>query len=269
MKRDISSCGRDTVVVQQWCLWLVRGITMDHSIKQQCGVACSHWAELGRLRSMIVGDLELQDEFEACPHAVLGSLGDIFLTGTFFGDRRIVEVLDEAPAGVRLVVLDCILSSTKAADSSNHDPEIEPYAIWVVANLAAVFNAIAMQNAALYHQAGLVLWVGAAAAVNRIAKYKGVGSFPCLGEDVGSNHVSLVFGQGYLNGSWHKFLKNRGYGTSREKMAVRRILGQVAEPVLEEGMWRFKSFYRNRLVSFLVEFSDVNSELLIREAEIF
>lgn len=237
--------------------------------QQQACFTGSQWGALSRLRATIVGDFKLQDEFEARPRAVIGSLGDIPLTGTLFGNRKIAEVLDQTPAGIRLVILDYILSSVENMRASDDDPEIEPKGVLAVVNLAAVFNLAALQNLAVYHQVGAVLWVGAAAAISKVAKFKGSGSFPDLDDDLNTVRHSIAFIKRYLNGTWHKFLQKRGYGPSREKMAVRRLLSQAEEPVPEGSRLRCESPYRDKKIRILVEFSDNSSALMVPEAEVF
>lgn len=80
--------------------------------------------------------------------------------------------------------------------------------------------------------------------------------------------ISLDFGDRYLQGSFHHYLKSLGYGSSRERMAIRNLLCKDPQPIETEGFLRFNSQHGEKRVSLVVDPAASDSSVLaVVEAE--
>ncbi len=181
--------------------------------------------KMTELRLGLIQSEDLMDQFEKNPQSVFA---EVYASGLNDEDSECMDnlskAISETPAGVRFLTYDYLISMITA---EGDDPEITPYGPIPIpiaaANIAAIYNAIVIGNAALYHDVGGGVELLAGAVWTTFQYQWGTLEQPA---PVGkcAPRYSLELSDPYLEGNLHAYLKANGLGDSREKMLINSAL---------------------------------------------
>lgn len=186
--------------------------------------------ELFQLRNRLVQDDTLMEHFERDPEYFLGQINTEMLSGTGSENNvNFVKQIIETPEGIRFLTLDYCLAM---AATGEDDPDITPYGPVPIpvaaANVLAIYNAVVIGNAGIYHDVLAGAEMAAWAVARAVTSTWDMAEFQSVAKTDKKSQLTIELSENYLKSGLHTYFQDSGVGESREKMLIRASLAHEA-----------------------------------------